>query len=646
MSLPQPAPGVQNFTQPILPPTDEPAEYNTNYILYWNSVALDLNRLAVSVASAPNNDPPSASRALAIVHIAINDAYFAIHPNNPVNGSTYLTTDNPDPTFRLPIVPAGADARLAVAGAAITVLRQLYNTPRATTPNATTIILRQFIDSAVAGFPKLDVLSPSYTFGVAVGRGILNFLDQGAAPFEQGGYRPPEGQYGFDDDPTNPIRIVPVDINNPNGPKKAVKVYSSPFYGFQGKRIAVQGLDHGNPTEHILADPPVGFGVNNVSEYDFAFEEVYRQGGAQNLNTTSRRPDQTVSAFFWAYDGANLLGTPLRHYNLILRKLVVEKRKVQDLTHETNNAEFARLFALVNAAMGDAGIYAWLEKYTYQFWRPLSGVREDSTNPLKDPFWLTQGAPDTNTNDIPFKVSHEHLPSLSSPTAALTPLPLQPPFPSYPSGHATFGGACFQTIRLYYKARDSLPFADDSPDSISFTSTSEELNGISRDLRQPYDPSLPITSQLGTVRTRVPKTFSSLWEAIFDNAISRVYLGVHWGFDAFASSDVVAEMRVQEDGTVRYLNSEDVRYRAMGPRKDRPGQLFPVGGVPLGIGIANDIFESGLRPAAERLQPGNAVLVPAVPGAAVAAAVTKAKVNGNGIANGNTGVANGHRDEL
>lgn len=104
-------------------------------------------------------------------------------------------------------------------------------------------------------------------------------------------------------------------------------------------------------------------------------------------------------------------------------------------------------------------------------------------------------------------------------------------------------------------------------------------------------------------------------------------------------------MRVQEDGTVRYQNAEGIRYRAMGPRRDRPGQLFPVGGVPLGIGIANDIFESGLRPAAEKLQPGNAVLVPAVPGVA-AAAVTKGVQDGNGAANDNLGGADGHRDEL
>ena len=408
MSIVQPAPGGQTFNQPILPPTNEPAEYNTNYVLYWNNVALDLNRLTVSLLLGPYNDPPSAARALAIVHLAINDAYFSINPDKSGRASTYLSTNGTNPATSLPTAPTNGDARLAVTAAAVTVLRQLYTTPQATIPNATTIVLRQYIDTSLQAFPNVDALSASYQFGIQVGQAILNELDQGLGPFNQGAYQPPGGEYGFDDDPTNPIRIVPVDVNDPSGPQKAVKVYASPFYGFQGKRIAVQGLDHGNPTEHILADPPVGFGVDNITEYDFAFEEVYRQGGAQALNTTSRRPDQSATAFFWAYDGANLIGTPPRHYNQILRRLAVEKAKVQDLTDEANNAEFARLFALVNAAMGDAGIYAWLEKYTYQFWRPLSGVRQDSPNPLADPFWLTQGAPDTNTNVPPFKVSKKH----------------------------------------------------------------------------------------------------------------------------------------------------------------------------------------------------------------------------------------------
>ncbi len=562
----------------VLPPTNEPAEYNSNHILFWNSVALDLNRLTVSL-NGPYSGPPAAARALAILHLAINDAYFAINPSSVAG--TYLTPNSPDPSLRLPALLGANDARQAVAGAAEIVLRQLFTTPNPSIANATTDQLRQFIQQSVASFPNLDTLSSSYRFGVAVGKAILNLLDQGQAPFDQGSYRPTPGRYRFDDDPTNPIRIVPVDPNNPTGPQRAINVYVAPFYGLLGRRLAVQGSINGAPTEHIIADPPVGFGVQEVAEYDFAFKEVYSQGGDPALNSTRRQPDQTTSGFFWAYDGANLVGTPPRLYNQILRKVAVNKRPHNDLPNEANNADFARLFALMNVAMGDAGIFSWQEKYRFEFWRPLSGVREDNTHPLNDPFWLTLGAPNTNLNGISFK----------------------PPFPAYPSGHATFGGAAFQAIRLYYKRRDNLTFAPDEPDSIGFDFVSDELNGISRDLRQPYNPDLPITEQQGTVRTRVVRHCPSLWAAMFDNAISRIFLGVHWGFDAAAMDDVVAYPSINAEGTVNYKEAADIRYSTVRPRGDRPGQLFPVGGVPLGIGIANDIFEGGLKPTPARLQP-------------------------------------------
>ena len=168
-------------------------------------------------------------------------------------------------------------------------------------------------------------------------------------------------------------------------------------------------------------------------------------------------------------------------------------------------------------------------------------------------------------------------------------------------------------MRLFYKQRDNLTFADDAPDNISFTTISDELNGISRDLRNAYDPTQPITNQLGTVRTDITKTFPSLWAAMFDNAISRVYLGVHWGFDAFAQSDVLASPNIQADGTVAYKAAENIMYQTTGPRTDRPGQLLPIGGVPLGIGIANDIFEGNVKPAAAKLQPGTANLATVTP---------------------------------
>jgi len=90
---------------------------------------------------------------------------------------------------------------------------------------------------------------------------------------------------------------------------------------------------------------------------------------------------------------------------------------------------------------------------------------------------------------------------------------------------------------------------------------------------------------------------------MFDAALSRVFLGVHWRFDAFASQDVLNSVSVKANGTTDYKTSDMVRYTTMGPRADRPGQLFPIGGVPLGIGIANDIFQSGLRPTPQAIQP-------------------------------------------
>ena len=82
-----------------------------------------------------------------------------------------------------------------------------------------------------------------------------------------------------------------------------------------------------------------------------------------------------------------------------------------------------------------------------------------------------------------------------------------PPFPAYPSGHAGFGGALFQTLRRFYRT-----------DGIAFTFVSDEFNGVTRDNE-------------GNVRPLVPRSFSSLSEAEQENGQSRIYLGIHWSFD-------------------------------------------------------------------------------------------------------------------
>ncbi|KAI9709204.1 MAG: hypothetical protein M1812_007727 [Candelaria pacifica] len=616
---------------------EEPAEYNTNYILFWNHVGLELNRLTHSVGG-PQRGPAVSARSLGILHLAIHDAYFAFSEST----ATYLTKNSSDPIYGLPKVPNPADptmpaadrSRLAVAGSAITVLQDMYTqsdirvSPEASSYGAIDQ-LSQALQQMIGAYPNLDVLSPDYQYGIAVGKAILRLLDIKPQDPEinQDSYRPKPGRYYFRDDPTHPVRLLPTNPNDPNGPRRAVHIYNVPFYGQTAKRFAVQmtadGTPNGPSTEHLIADPPVNFGTNDLPEYNDALADVIRMGGSPSLNSTLRTPSQTTNAYFWAYDGSNLIGTPPRFYNQILRKIAWTRKPAGAPTNDAINADFARLFAFVNVALADAGVFCWREKYRFEFWRPLSGVREDPNPTLADPFWLSLGAPDTNSNRASFK----------------------PPFPAYPSGHATLGAAAFQTMRLYYRQRDNLSFAPDEPDDIGFSIVSDELNGVNRDLDDRFDASQPITNQPGDVRTRVERSFGSLWEAIFDNAISRVWLGVHWRFDAFAAKDVLepnktaaaaplllsssskeegvekTESWSKEDGvqkktetetslyalnpngTTSYLPTSLIRYKTLAPRVDRPGQLFPVGGVPLGMGIAEDVFGGGLKPTPAGLQP-------------------------------------------
>lgn len=197
--------------------------------------------------------------------------------------------------------------------------------------------------------------------------------------------------------------------------------------------------------------------------YADAFNEVKELG---SLNSSTRTTEQTNIGLFWAYDRVGM-GTPMRLFNNVLRTIAIQQGN-----SEKENAE---LFAKASVAMADAGIVAWNSKFEFDLWRPVTGIRQadQDGNPLTeaDPNWIPLGAPAGGGNDF------------------------TPPFPTYLSGHATFGGALFGTLIEFY-----------GTDNISFELTSEEVPGMTR-------------------------TFSSLSEAMAENGRSRVYLGIHWNFD-------------------------------------------------------------------------------------------------------------------
>lgn len=463
-------------------------------ILYWNEVALEANRVSHTNGKNEQTGPTLSSRALAIVHLAMYDAYAGVrgNPVAPVNLSPYLPSlPNPTP---------GASADAAVAAAAHATLSKLF-------PSQKPFFDLKHTQAGLQG----TGLQAGHNYGLLVAQQLLekrqsdpSASDNGyAASVARGAHRP---------DPDNPDQG-----------------FHAPFYGAQSRCFAVTD-------RHELNAPP----QPESPEYLNALRQVRGKGIAPELmgtlpeNLSPRTANETLIGIYWGYDGAAELGTPPRLYNQIVRTLAIHRGNSVD--------ENARLFALVNAAMGDAGILAWDQKYIHDFWRPVVGIREDdislgfsgSGNNLisedSDPAWLPLGAPKTNS-----KTKEKNF---------------TPPFPAYPSGHATFGAAALHITRLFYGVSNRSN--DNLLDGLTFVS--DEFNGVNRD-------------NLGTVRPKHVRSFpGGLWQMIVENGLSRIYLGVHWVFDAFAVDNLA-----------------------------NPDVLQNIGGVPLGITIAEDIFSNGLN---------------------------------------------------
>ena len=77
--------------------------------------------------------------------LPIRDAYFATKPYRSGVATTYLTRNLADSTFRLLDTRGATDSANAVAGAAITVLEQLYTQATPFVAASTTFQLNSYI---------------------------------------------------------------------------------------------------------------------------------------------------------------------------------------------------------------------------------------------------------------------------------------------------------------------------------------------------------------------------------------------------------------------------------------------------------------------------------------------------------------------
>lgn len=223
------------------------------------------------------------------------------------------------------------------------------------------------------------------------------------------------------------------------------------------------------------------------AQYTAAYNDAKRLGGDGMHTPTERTAEQTFIGTFWAYDGTPSLCAPPRLYN----QLIVT---IADQTH-LNGLQLARLLAVANVAMSDEAFTCWESKYHWDFWRPVGGIRESDAGP---------GGPGDGNPDT---IADPTFMPLGAPASNLVGPNFTPPFPTYPSGHASFGGALFQILRRFF-----------GTDNVEFTFISDEYNGTTH-------------ANDGTIRPYIPRTFNTFSQAEEENGQSRIYLGIHWEFD-------------------------------------------------------------------------------------------------------------------
>jgi hypothetical protein len=360
----------------------------------WNTVALN----AIRAAKTP---PPKASRALAILHVAIYDA---------VNGISRTHE-----SYRVQsAVPSSASEEAAAGAAAHKVLVALFPT--------SADALDALYASTLAAIPNRPQKNAGISWGESVADQILLWRSSDGSDAT---IPAPAGSGPGAWQPTPP----------------AFAPYLLPQWAFVEPFVM--------PTSSAFrgAGPPPLDSLKYVEDYN----EVKALGAAVG---STRTVEQDLIALFWA-DGAGT-ETPPGHWNTI----------AQDVAAGLGNTieQNARLFALLNMAMADAAICAWDAKYFYDFWRPVTAIRngdiDGNASTVGDPTWSSFIA--------------------------------TPPFPDYISGHSTFSGAASTVLAMFY-----------GTDDIAFTTGSDFLPGVTRH-------------------------FTSFSAAASEAAASRLYAGIHF----------------------------------------------------------------------------------------------------------------------
>jgi RTX calcium-binding nonapeptide repeat (4 copies)/PAP2 superfamily len=310
---------------------------------------VEWNGVLLNAVRTDSTAPPLASRNMAMVHAAIYDSVNSISKKY----SPYRVSID---------APAGASPEAATAAAAHRVLTNLYP--------AQAVIFNEVYVSSLAKIPNGKAKEDGIALGQQVADGVIAWRSTDGAN-KTVTYTPKTDLGSWV--PTPPAFAAGLAPEWPG---------VTPFAMTSGSQFRPSG-------------PPALDSAKYAEEFNYVKE-------IGKIDSLTRTPDQTAIAKFWA-NGAGTF-TPPGHWNQIAEE-------ASSLTGQSLE-DSARLFALLNITLADAAISCWDTKYHYNFWRPITAIRQADT--------------DNNPN--------------TTADAQWTPLLATPPFSEYTSGHSTFSG--------------------------------------------------------------------------------------------------------------------------------------------------------------------------------------------------------------
>jgi PAP2 superfamily len=324
-------------------------------------VVLDWNVIAVDTAIANGQNPFAQARFGAIVQVAVFEAVNAV-------------TGQYQPYLGTITAPTGASAEAAAAQAAYRVLNTYFP--------ASAVTLAGQRAASLASIPDGKAKNDGIATGEAAALAMIALrANDGSSPAQ---FKVPGPAVAGQWQATPSCPIV-------NGVASGV--------AFQWQNIVPFGIPSASA---FLLDPPPALGS---SRYAKTYNEVIRVGG---VNSTQRPQDRADVALFYAAD------SPTQAFNQAVQQVALEQGR--------SLSENARALALINMAMNDALVAAFLNKYHYNFWRPETAIHAGDTD----------GNPKTNAdpNYAPFVAT--------------------PCFPSYPSNHGSAANAATEVMRRLY----------------------------------------------------------------------------------------------------------------------------------------------------------------------------------------------------